>query len=368
MIQKGSLSLVIVYIFIATCLNVTAEPYYIIKKDLSATWRTFADGRYEPISGQRVSTVYFTLEPQQYHGNYLDIQADRIFDLFINGRLAGSAEAMLLPVDSLLQLYNAPFNIGVRARHGTLRDLNTVITAKISGERSDDVPEQRKSTSFRDFSVVAALVLVLLLIVVIRLNPKLASDYFAFTKIFSSYEGEDAQLYARITSSINIVFYVFCSLMMAYYLMIVFQFVGDRFPLALSFQSANFFDAMLLWLKLSTALFLFFLVKIMLVYGLAFLFGLQGIGGVHFFNWVRLLVVVFGAATVVLSIYFMARGQQAGVFSAALKFLSWGLAVWMALIVLKLRGRTDHTLFHLFSYICATELIPFLFIVKILYN
>ncbi len=368
MIQKGVLSLVVAFIFIAAFSNVAAAPYYIIKKDLKSDWRTFAQGRYEPVSGQRVSTVYLTLDAQQYHGNVLNIAADKAFDLFINGKLAGTGVALLLPVDSLLQLYTAPFDISVRSRYGTLRDLHTAVMAKISGNGVDDGPEQRKSSAFRDFSVVAALILMLLLIVIIRLNPKLASDYFAITKMFSAYEGEDAQLYSRITSSVNILFYLFCSLMIAYYLMMVFQFVGDRFPLALSFQPEDFLHAMMLWLKLSGVLFLFLLMKIMLVYGLAYLFGLQGVGGVHFFNWVRLLVVVFGAATVMLSIYYMARGQHADVFSVALQFLSWGLAVWMVMIVMKLKGRTDHALFHLFSYICATELIPFLFIVKILYS
>jgi hypothetical protein len=151
-------------------------------------------------------------------------------------------------------------------------------------------------------------------------------------------------------------------------MMIVFQFVHGRYPLAMSFQAESFSLAMMQWVKFSFVLLVLFFIKIILVYTLALLFGLPGIAGVHFFNWVRLLLVIFGVATIILSFYFIARGQSENFFNILFRFLSWTLAGWMILILFKLRGRTERSLFHLFSYICATELIPFLFIIKILYN
>ena len=68
------------------------------------------------------------------------------------------------------------------------------------------------------------LILISVLIVVDQLNPKLSSDYFSIIKMFFMREGEDSQIHSRITSSINILFYVYCSLMIGYYLMIIFRF------------------------------------------------------------------------------------------------------------------------------------------------
>jgi hypothetical protein len=51
-----------------------------------------------------------------------------------------------------------------------------------------------------------------------------------------------------------------------------------------------------------------------------------------------------------------------------LQIISWILIGWMFLIILKLSKRMNHSKFHLFSYICATELIPLLITIKVLYN
>jgi hypothetical protein len=88
-------------------------------------------------------------------------------------------------------------------------------------------------SSFRDFAIIGVLILMIVLIVITQLNPKLASDYFSVTKIFSVREGEETQTYSRITSSINILFYAYSSLMLAYYLMIIFHFLSPHYTIAL---------------------------------------------------------------------------------------------------------------------------------------
>jgi len=108
-------------------------------------------------------------------------------------------------------------------------------------------------------------------------------------------------------------------------------------------------------------------IKIALVYGLSFVFGMPEIGGIHFFNWVRLLLGVFGILTVVLFLYFISHGQQQLFYIIILRMISWVLAGWMVLIIFKLYRQAGHSMFHLFSYICATELIPFLITIKVLY-
>jgi hypothetical protein len=338
-----------------------------LKKDLSTEWLVYEKGTYQKFDRQAISTIYLHLNANQYAGDVLVVESSESFTLFINGKLSATGSRFKLDVDSLSKTFSSRLLIGIHQASG-LHRLNTTIQSAVSmGDRDLEI-QKRQSTHFRDFTIVAALILVMLLIVIIRLNPKLASDYFSVTRIFSIYEGDDTQLYTRITSSTNILFYLFCSLMLGYYMMIVFQFVADRYPIALQFQNTTFLEAVWNWIEFSTILLLFFFAKIVVVYGLSKLFGFQGIAGLHFFNWVRLIIVFFGIACIVLSFYFIARGQHENFFNVLFKFLSWTLVGWMILILLKLRGKSEHTVFHLFSYICATELIPFLFIIKILYN
>jgi hypothetical protein len=155
---------------------------------------------------------------------------------------------------------------------------------------------------------------------------------------------------------------------LGYYLIIIFHFVPARYPTALLFQPASFIEGIIQWFELSLILLGVFFLKIILVYGLTWLFGMHEVAGIHFFNWVRSLLVVFGVITIVLSFYFIIRGQSESFFRILLQLVSWILVGWMVLIFLKLSARRGHSLFHLFSYICATELIPFLITIKVLYN
>ena len=146
---------------------------------------------------------------------------------------------------------------------------------------------------------------------VVQLNPKLASDYFSIIKMFFMREGEDSQNYSRITSSINILFYVYCSLMIGYYLMIIFRFIPSHYVVALGFQADTFGGAMFLWIKLSAIILTIVFLKVVLVYCLAIMFGLTEIAGIHIFNWVRLLLVVFGSLTILLFfIFHFARSER----------------------------------------------------------
>jgi hypothetical protein len=206
-----------------------------------------------------------------------------------------------------------------------------------------------------------------MLIVIAKLNPKLAADYFSVTRIFSMREGDDSQAYSRIASSTNILFYVYCSLMLGYFLMIVLHFLPAQYSVAILFQPSNFWQALVGWLEISLIVLGIFFLKIVLVYAMSYIFGMREIGGIHFFNWVRLLLGVFGLLTVVVFLYFAAHGHRENFYSFLLSAMAWTLAGWTILIILKLQRQLSHSMFHLFSYICATELIPFLITIKVLY-
>lgn len=342
-----------------------------LKKDLQADWMVYEEQGYVPFGGREsaAQTVYFWLDADAYPGHRLRLESARSFDLFVNGQVAGSGQRLVLGIDSLAKTFSTS-NLLVGIRQGKIRagGLTTVIEEPAQFSSGPESLVLRQSTAFKDFAIVGVLVLLLMLVVIIRLNPKLATDYFSVTKIFSMREGDDNQLYSRIASSTNILFYVYCSLLLAYYLIVIFHFISGRYTLALSFQADSFAMAILVWLELSLIILVVFILKIILVFGLSFLFGMREVAGIHFFNWVRLFLVIFGFMSMVLFIYYISHGQSEGFLSSLLRLLSWVMAGWMVLIFLKLSGRMGHSMFHLFSYICATELIPFLITIKVLYN
>ena len=95
---------------------------------------------------------------------------------------------------------------------------------------------------------------------------------------------------------------------------------------------------------------------------------MRGLARVHFFNWVRLLLIVFGGATIIVFSYYILRGQNETIFVAFLSLIVGTLIAWIFIVFMKLNGKTEHSMFHLFSYICATELIPLLITIKVLFQ
>ncbi|HEY6437432.1 MAG TPA: DUF4271 domain-containing protein, partial [Ignavibacteriaceae bacterium] len=222
----------------------------------------------------------------------------------------------------------------------------------------------RKSTAFSDFMISAVLILIIFLVAMIRLNPRLSSDYFSVTKIFSLRESDDDVFYYRLTST-NILFYLFASMTLAVYLMVIGQFI--EFKIGSSISSAGGYALLLFsWLQVSLIILIFLFIKMLIIYGISTMFGFREMAGFHFFNFIRLILVIVGLLTLILIFYYILHGQSKVFYGLLQSILSWVLGGWIVLLFLKLINRVSYSVFHLFSYICATEIIPFLIIVKIL--
>jgi hypothetical protein len=368
--MRSTKSILFLLLYLATPL-LWAQDYTTVK-DLQSEWQIYKGERYVPFKTNEgeIKTIYFSLEPSKFAGHVLRVASNEPLTIFINGQLFTNRSTRLdLPIDSLRQTFQAPvLLVGIHQEKIRAGGLQTLILSRAPDLTKPIIEMPMRFSSFRDFVIVGMLILVSVLIVVVQLNPKLASDYFSIIKMFFMREGEDSQNYSRITSSINILFYVYCSLMIGYYLMIIFRFIPLHYVVALGFQADTFGGAMFLWIKLSAIILTIVFLKVVLVYCLAIMFGLTEIAGIHIFNWVRLLLVVFGTLTVLLFLYFILHGQNENFHIILLKIISWLLVGWMFLIILKLSKRMTHSMFHLFSYICATELIPLLITIKVLYN
>ena len=341
-----------------------------VSKDLKSEWSHYHEGKFIPYLEGRVSTdvVYFQIPASLHGGDYLSISGVEPINVFINNKLAATGTELILDVDSLSRVFYA--DVLRVAIHQAGFSENTVTTLLVSRSRSASEGADnyfRPEYFFRDFGILAGLILTVLVVVIIRLNPKLAGDYFSIGKIISLREDE-SQVLTRIGNSTNILFYVYSSLLLGYFFMIVFRFLPDDYHLPLFFQADSFSGAILQWLKLSSIILLILVIKIVLVLNLSYLFGITEVGGIHFFNWIRMIVVFFGILTAIVFVYFISHGYDANTHGFFLKLVVWLTGGWMVLIFLKLSGRANASMFHLFSYICATEVIPFLFIIKVLYN
>lgn len=359
--------LVLIFAFLLFAHSVPAQ--VVIKKDLSQTWLISDSAAYKNFSTEAsVKTIYFKIPVKPFRKDYLIIKSQQPVSILVNTLLLiDQITAGKFPIDSLAQRY--PSDELFITLHGSepisKDNLSTVIVSDVLHQTAS--PEEsylKAKTVFRDFAITAVLIMIIFLVSIIRLNPGLSSDYFSVRKMFSYRESEDDHYYYRVTSA-TILFYVFTSLMTGLYLMIVVRFTDVKLGIE-DVMTATYGRLIFTWLKISMYVLLFLFVKIIIIYLVSLLFGIREIAGYHFFNFVRILLITLGLLTLVLLIYFVLHGQGQAFYNFLYATIPWILGGWIILGFFKLASRVRHSAFHLFSYICATELIPFFIIIEVL--
>lgn len=360
---------IFVAVFLLFKVAAVGQGQFLVKQDLQSRWQIAVEDQYKAFDGEEnPTTIYFNINLAVYGKDYLVLKATQPFSVLVNNTLLiEQVQDLSLSIDSLTVHYpSTDFFIAI---HSTkpITPINLSTHIKSAVLISATRPEEsyiKADTRFRDFAITAMLVLIVFLVSVIRLNPGLSSDFFSARKIFSFRENEDDHHYYRVTSG-TILFYVLTSILISLYIIVVAKFTTVNFVTA-SLEGASYWMIMFTWLKLSLYTLFFLFIKITVIYLVSTLFGIRAIAGYHFFNFVRMLLVASGILTAVLVIYYIPHGQRLGFYNFLYTLIPWILGAWILLGFFKLAARVHHSAFHLFSYICITELIPFLLILKVL--
>lgn len=359
----------IVLLFVFLFFTQATAGQVVIKKDLQPGWLLYDSTTYRKIEDtQPVKTVYINLPVRQFNSDYFVIRAVNCVSVLLNNTvLLDQVKNANLSIDSLANVYPATeFFIAIHSNQAiTKKNLVTHIVSPVL--RQTTTPEEiygKANTVFRDYVITSILLLTIFLIILIRLNPGLSTDYFSIRKMFSGRESEDDHYYYRVTSA-TILFYVFTSLLVSLYLIIVSRFIQIK-PSLDELTQAPYWALIFTWLKVSVYVFLFLFIKLVIIYLISLLFGIREVAGYHFFNFVRVLLVTIGLFSLVLSVYFILHGQGLTFYNFLYKAIPWIVGIWIVISFFKLTSRIHHSAFHLFSYLCATELIPFFIIIEVL--
>lgn len=359
---------VFLWCFLVFLHNAAAQENFLKKKNLRGEWLVQSEGSYKPYADHEVNlptVVYFILDTEVFKGDRLQIESNRTFSVFCEGVLIQDRLWKLnSSVDSLADIFSKEtLFIGIHQRGG-IDDLslNTIIGTELSSiEDSETGPLARKYDTLQNLTVVALLILIIFYSVMLRLNPRLTAHCFSVIKLFSFREGDDSQSLNRIGNWGNILFYVFASLLTSFLLMF---FWNDQ--IHKSNQNAEFYRIFYWWAKTSVLVLSAFFVKALLLKLFSVIFNLQEQMGFQFLNFMRM--VSLSMILVMLSVLsFRTLVPEGGLITFYTVF-PWLLIGWLVLVFIKLLNRVHASVFHLFSYICITELLPILLIVKVLYE
>ncbi|MDZ4715573.1 MAG: DUF4271 domain-containing protein [Cytophagales bacterium] len=355
--------MVVLLIFLTSQLPLTAE------KDLRSDWQVYAGTAYVSVSDQdldKVRTVYFSLHPAGNQGAYLRVRGSKPWQLFLNGKIIFSGtKEHAFRVDSLAaggpQLF-----IGIHSVSG-LRDVTTGLVAASSTNVLPPVPEARLPAFFLDYGILVSGFLILFFLALYRTNPQLTLDYFSFAKIFSASERNETQLASRITASANLLFYLFCALLTGFLLSAIFYSAGPFFQAARPLQITSLGAAFWTWLKLSLFILILLASKLIIVLFFSTLFNFRETMSFQFFNFLR-FVLFTGMTLAILSlVYFVLRVEEPVHYERLVVLALWLLGTGSVVVLVKLMGRAGFSFFHLFSYLCVSEIIPLVIIIKIFF-
>jgi len=118
------------------------------------------------------------------------------------------------------------------------------------------------------------------------------------------------------------------------------------------------------WLFLALEILGALMAKLAFIASIALLFGWRDITGVQFFNFIRVLILSLALIAIV-SLFCFSFGIYVNYFSL-LKAGCILLLMGTGLLYFKLQARATFHSFHLFSYLCATEIFPLMILVKVL--
>jgi len=346
--------------------NAMAQSYF-VKKDLQTDWQVFVAGKYRGfLETDQVKSIHIPLEALRYKGDKLMVESDGWFSVFINDQLfSDQTKSLMLSMDSLpaktiiLSLYK---DDGISPQN-----LRTVISTEISAPALNG-PIVRQGNDARNFVIAAGLLLIVFFVFILRLNPKLTFHYFSLSKLFSLRESDENQMFARIASSANILFYLFASLLVSFAMMGIVIGLTPEYKFQHLLSAQSFIEISIRWLQVSGIVLLVFFCKAVLISLFSILFGMGDQSGFQFLGFIRSALLIAVLLTTFATTYFITNGSHEGWYSFLYESLRWIMVGWIALIFLKLIRRAPFSAFHLFSYICATELIPFLVAVKVLYE
>lgn len=354
---------------LAFVLTATAQPQSQRIIDLRDRWKVLENGEWKSYSDRSSSanTIYFTIDPLKNSGSRVEFEGHRAFSVWLNGGFLTRAERgrISMDIDSLGNIVKRDLVIAVHARRG-LDFLNTRIITPVHAVE-EAVSERRRGDDIVNFSLLVFFILGIYFIALVRSNPRLTLDYFNMARLVAVQERDESLVMGRITSSFSILVYIFIGLWSSYLLLMISYFAGTLWIVADDSSIHGLADAFVKWGKITVVLFASVFAKILLVLLMSRIFNTRESAPVQVLNFFRLLAGLAMILSVVLLFYFVFDTVAQRYYINLITLSIWIVGLWAVLILIKLLNKSSFTLFHIISYLCASEFFPIIILFRVLF-
>lgn len=337
-----------------------AQDTWLEEKDLKPFWNSFVNGEFTPYK-KNGGVVYLKLRDKEYKGGDLKIAGEYPIAVFLNHQLIFRLErSATISLDSLAMIYSNPLLFGLHSPG----ELSTILVRERAAE-SSLMP--RPSDDFKDFTILISLLLIVFFTSLLYVNPKLTLDYFNVIRFLSIQEREETLTAIRTATSINFVYYLFTSLLISFLLMVLTHQSEIDFKFQWA-QQSSFIAYCWHLTQLTIIIFFILLSKLLGVTLLARMFDIGEVAGFQFFNSIRVFLIASALISIFALVLFMTGFSSINSYFWILKFGLGIVAFGAVLLFLKLMPKVPFRFSHLFSYLCASEIIPLVILIKVLFK
>lgn len=347
--------------------NASAQPFRVAESNLRMNWK-LKDGESwrAPQEGERYRTIYFAIDPSVAMGNYLEVKGIDPFSVWYGDILLSAYQtSVTFSLDSLSRIHSRSAYFTIHGDKGV--DLINTTLVRYSPVLPVEELQKRERPYFLNFCILAVLLLAFYFVTLFQSNPKLILDYFNFSKLLSVQERDETLAAGRITSSINLMIYLFISLFLSFLLLVIFHFATPHLVIANRFDFSTEGQGVAKWLELSALVAAALMFKMALASFTTRLFRFREGYAIQVLNFFRHLTLLLVVLSLIILIYFVGRVESPDYYTNLVVLLGWLLMAWVALIFVKLLSKSPFSGFHLFSYLCATEIFPLVIFFEILF-
>ena len=274
------------------------------------------------------------------------------FSVFIDRQLqANNTKQIKWLMDSLKARFVFPVTVTIFCKEGTSH-FNIYLLIE-DHNQSEIISGSGHSNAILIVSILLIWVLIMLLSVSNALY-----EYLNLKNIFTLRMLEESGFSQKVTSFNNIFVYCFCSLLAA-------------LVITISGSDAEFnpdtAEALLKMFRIFLWILIFLLSKILITSLISRMFGLTEFAPSQFFNFLKFALNAFILIAFLL-VFFFIIGLDKSILREPLKI--FGGTMWILFVsitLLRLRARRGRTVFHLFSYLCISEVFPVLILFRIYY-
>ncbi|UII34223.1 DUF4271 domain-containing protein [Fulvivirga ulvae] len=341
-----------------------------VVRDLSHDWYFYDEGSesYFPLVDRtsfRGRTIHFDVAPSEFHNSILQVGGGQGFSFFINNRMIGVImNKQSYDIDSLKQIF------GSDKWHFTVYNKNldpfAVFTRVVQYSKSDKplaentiIIKTREFHPFYNFAITALILIWAFLAALYNYFPRMLSDFFKAGKAFSLRESDENLFKSRPLNQINLLIYLYLSFMVGLVLLLIVYQSGIHVEAGI-FNPDGYWDSMWKWLQLSLLIMGWFFSKYLLINNMSSLFKLGGFAVSHYFNYIRMSLIIFTGALLVLVLSYFGFGIfSEGYYAIFINIILILLGLRVVILFFKLLSSASYKTLHLFSYLCGTEVIPF---------